>query len=66
MPADVFKGIRSVYFDGDMEAAPALAGQTAGLIGAVKPVREIIEETIAEFFAIVGRLGNLATAHAFG
>ena len=26
MPADTFSGIRSVYFDGDMNAAPALAG----------------------------------------
>ena len=34
MPADTFVGIQRVYFDGDMEAAPALAGQSAGCDGA--------------------------------
>jgi len=34
-----------------MEAAPALAGQSIGLIDEVKPVKNIIEETIAEFNA---------------
>ena len=32
-----------------MNAAPALTGQSAGLIDAVKPVAQIIEETISEF-----------------
>jgi enoyl-[acyl-carrier protein] reductase II len=49
-----------------MEAAPALAGQSAGLIDAVKTAREIIEETVAQFFAITGRLGGLASAKGFG
>ncbi len=66
MPADALKGIRSVYFDGDMEAAPALAGQTAGLIDSVKTAKEIIDETVAEFFAITARLGALAQARSFG
>ncbi|HEX7775065.1 MAG TPA: nitronate monooxygenase [Parvibaculum sp.] len=66
MPADIFKNIRGVYFGGDMEAAPALAGQTSGLIHEIKPVKEIIDETVAEFFQITQRLGALATAHAFG
>lgn len=50
MPADSFSGIQRVYFDGDMEAAPALAGQTAGLIDSVKTAQQIIEDTVAEFF----------------
>ena len=66
MPADTFKGILGVYFGGDMEAAPALAGQTAGLISDVKTAQEIIEQTVAEFFAITQRLGSLAAAHSFG
>jgi enoyl-[acyl-carrier protein] reductase II len=66
MGADAFKGIRDVYFAGDMEAAPALAGQTVGLIHGVKSAQEIIEQTVAEFFAITNRLGALASSGAFG
>ena len=66
MPADTFKGIQDVYFGGNMEAAPALAGQTVGLIDAVKSAQDIIEQTVAEFFAITARLGSLASARAFG
>ena len=66
MPADALKGILGVYFGGDMEAAPALAGQSAGLITDVKTAQEIIEQTVAEFFAITQRLGALAAGRSFG
>lgn len=66
MPSDALQGILDVYFGGDMEAAPALAGQTVGLIDSVKTAKEIIDETVAEFFAITARLGALAQARAFG
>lgn len=66
MPPDTFKGIQDVYFAGDMEAAPALAGQTVGLIDEVKSAQDIIEQTVAEFFAITARLGSLASARSFG
>ena len=66
MAPDALKGIRDVYFHGNMEAAPALGGQSAGLIGEVKPARAIIEETVVQFFAITSRLGGLATAQSFG
>ena len=66
MPADTFAGIQQVYFDGDMEAAPALAGQSAGLIHTVLPVQPIIEQMVAEFHAISARLGALAAARSFG
>ena len=66
MPADTFKGIRSVYFGGDMNAAPALAGQSAGLIHGVLSARQIIEQTVAEFHAITARLGAMAAAANFG
>ena len=66
MPADTFAGLQKVYFGGDMEAAPALAGQTVGLITSIKTAKEIIDDTVAEFFAITARMGALAQAHSFG
>jgi len=64
--ANAFAGIQNVYFGGDMNAAPALAGQSAGLIHAVQPVQAIIEETVAQFFEINERLGRLAATRQFG
>ncbi len=66
MPPDTFAGIRRVYFEGDMNAAPALAGQSAGLIDSVKTAQQIIDDTVAEFFAITRRMGALAQAQSFG
>jgi len=66
MPADVFAHIRDVYFGGDMEAAPALAGQTSGLIHEVKAAKEIIDGMVSEFFSIASRMGGLGAAHNFG
>ena len=66
MSADALHGILGVYFGGDMEAAPALAGQSAGLIDSVKSAQQIIEDTVAEFFAITARLGGLAQERSFG
>jgi enoyl-[acyl-carrier protein] reductase II len=66
MPADTFKGLQAVYFGGDMEAAPALAGQTVGLIDTIKTAQEIVDQTVAEFFAISERLGALAREREFG
>ena len=65
MPADSFKGIQQVYFGGDMNAAPALAGQSAGLVHGIKTARQIIDETVAEFHAISARLGAMAAAARF-
>lgn len=66
MPADTFANILDLYFGGDMEASVGLAGQTVGLIDRVKPVKEIIDETVAEFFEITARMGACATAKNFG
>ena len=66
MPLDALSGILQVYFGGDMEAAPALAGQTVGLIDSIKSAQQIIDETVAEFFAITDRLGALAQHRHFG
>ena len=65
MSFDDMKGIRGVYFGGDMEAAPALAGQSAGLIDSVKTAKQIIDDTVAEFFAISQRMGAIAQANSF-
>jgi enoyl-[acyl-carrier protein] reductase II len=56
---DVFARAKDLYFGGDMEAAIALAGQVVGRIDAIKPVAEIIAETVAGFHAVVARLAAL-------
>lgn len=66
MPKDVFGKILDLYFGGDMEASIGLAGQTAGLIDEIKPVAQIIDETIAGFRAICGRMGALERSAGFG
>jgi len=64
MPPDTFARIQELYFGGDMEASVGLAGQTAGLIDAVAPVAEIIEQTISQFFEVAQRMGAMAPAPA--
>ena len=54
--------VLELYFGGDMEASIALSGQVAGRIEAVRPVAEILRETLREFYAVAGRLGALAIA----
>ena len=53
-----FANALSLYFGGDMEASIALSGQVAGRIDEIKPVEQIIRETIAEFHAVCARLGR--------
>ena len=48
-----FRNALDLYFGGDMEASIALSGQVAGRIDAVKPVAQIIAETMAEFGDVV-------------
>ena len=47
-----------LYFGGDMEAAIALTGQVMGRIESVKPVQEIIYETIAELRSVISGLAS--------
>lgn len=47
-----------LYFGGDMEAAIALSGQVAGRIDSVKPVKQIVDETILEFHQTIKALAN--------
>jgi enoyl-[acyl-carrier protein] reductase II len=53
-----FKNALALYFGGDMEASIALSGQVAGRIDAIKPVADIIAETVAEFEATVRGMGQ--------
>lgn len=48
-----FARSRDLYFGGDMEASIALSGQVAGRIDSVKPVKQIIDETVQEFHETV-------------
>ena len=41
-----------------MEASIALSGQVAGRIDEVKPVAQVIAETVAEFEATVKEMGR--------
>ena len=66
MSFESMKGIRTLYFEGDMEAAPALAGQSAGLITSIKTAQEIVDETVAGFFEIAARMGGMGRAQTFG
>jgi enoyl-[acyl-carrier protein] reductase II len=47
---------QDLYFGGDMNAAIALSGQVAGRIESVRPVAEIIADTVREFSDTVARL----------
>src|ERR1700723_682696 len=53
-----FGNALALYFGGDMEASIALSGQVAGRIDTVKPVAQIIAETVAEFESVMGEMGR--------
>jgi enoyl-[acyl-carrier protein] reductase II len=54
--------VRELYFHGEMEASIALSGQIVGRIEEVRPVAEILHDTVCEFWQIAERMGALATA----
>jgi len=51
-----FGNAMALYFGGDMNAAIALSGQVAGRIDAIRPVADIIADTVREFGETVTRL----------
>ncbi len=51
-----FGDAQALYFGGDMNAAIALSGQVAGRIESVRPVADIISDTVTEFAATLARL----------
>jgi enoyl-[acyl-carrier protein] reductase II len=63
-PANImaeFGNAMDLYFGGDMEAAIALSGQVAGRIDTIKPVKQIIDETVTEFHETVASLSKRYT-----
>jgi enoyl-[acyl-carrier protein] reductase II len=58
MDMSAMMNIKKLYFDGDMEAAPALSGQSIGLIDEIKPVKQIIDEIINEFNDVCKTMAN--------
>ena len=60
MDMSALMNIKSLYFDGDMNAAPALSGQSVGLITEIKPVKKIIEDTINEYNHVCSNLKPLS------
>ncbi len=53
-----FGNAKDLYFGGDMNAAIALSGQVAGRIESVRPVADIIADTVDEFAATIARLAG--------
>lgn len=53
-----FGNAKDLYFGGDMEAAIALSGEVAGRIDSVRPVADIIADTVSEFAATIDRLAS--------
>jgi enoyl-[acyl-carrier protein] reductase II len=53
-----------LYFGGDMESSIAPSGQVAGRIDSIKPVAQIIAETMAEFDATIADLAACYGSYA--
>ncbi|HRD47309.1 MAG TPA: nitronate monooxygenase, partial [Caulobacter sp.] len=53
-----FGNALDLYFGGDMEASIALSGQVAGRIDSVRPVADILRDTVEEFHACCAELGK--------
>jgi enoyl-[acyl-carrier protein] reductase II len=49
-------GVKAVYFEGKLEEGVALTGQVAGRIEAIRPVADIISDTVREFSEAVSKL----------
>lgn len=50
--------MQKLYFGGDLEAAIPLTGEVAGRIDEIKPVQQIIDETMAEFSQVIRNLAR--------
>jgi enoyl-[acyl-carrier protein] reductase II len=55
---DEFGTAMDLYFGGDMEASLALGGQVIGRIDEVKPVAQVINETMVEFYETAAHLAR--------
>jgi enoyl-[acyl-carrier protein] reductase II len=52
------ENVLDLYFNGNLDASFAFGGQVAGRIDAVKPVAQIIDETMAEFDAVMREIAS--------
>ncbi len=59
-----FGNALDLYFGGDMNAAIALSGQVQGRIESVRPVKDIIDDCVEEFFASLSSLADRYLAGA--
>ena len=59
MDMSVFGGVQDLYFGGNLNAAPALTGQSMGLIDEIKSVETIINETVKEFNATCEKFSSV-------
>ncbi|MCU1397784.1 MAG: nitronate monooxygenase [Acidimicrobiales bacterium] len=60
MEPGAFGAVLDLYFGGDLEAAIPLTGQVAGRIDAVRPVADIIDDTVREFRATAAQFATHA------
>lgn len=51
-------GVLDLYFEGNLDAAFAFGGQVAGRIDSVRPVADIIYETVAELHEALARIAR--------
>jgi len=59
---EVFGSVMDLYFGGDMEASIALGGQVMGRIDDVRPVADIINDTVRELVATARALAGVVAA----
>ena len=56
------EAVHDLYFGGNMEASFAFSGQVAGRIDEVRPVAEILRETVAECESVLRETAARFTA----
>ncbi len=47
------EGVLKLYFEGDLHAGFAFGGQAAGRVSEVLPVRQIVHETVRDFYDVI-------------
>jgi enoyl-[acyl-carrier protein] reductase II len=57
-------GILKLYFEGDLDAGFAFGGQAAGRIDEVLPVRQIVHETVRDFYGTIAALSRFEPGDA--
>ena len=53
---EAFGDVMAVYFGGDLEAGIALAGEVSGRIDEVRPVADVIDDTVRGFRTTIASL----------